>query len=994
MKKVLTLLAAVVFLSAINAQVAHQKDPYTKTFIQNTKRLPNQQIQTELRKSDAWQSFKQAHGDWWVEFNEQTGTPHRAFGTPIVASGATPELQALNFLTTELKGFNVKSSDLALLANNTTEKYHYVTYIQQYNGLDILWSEATVRLSLAGKVIMFGLDVYDGISISTVPGISSEGIKSYASADFAIPVNEITVNPDLKILPVSGEAGLEYKLVYEVTVNTINANNIPGKYYSLVDANTGKVYYRQNEVKECGSFLMSADVQVNSDITDNPLVAPINRGLPYLRVEIDGEEYFTDANGLLTVNTVTSPTPATIDLIGKYARVSQGTGATNIESIDIILNPGVNLIEFDEESGAMPSEVSAYYWQNIVHDHMKFYFPTFTDLDVDQLIRVERNDGTCNAFYDGSSTNFYEDGGGCPSTGLFNDVVMHEYGHGINSDLYLDLGDPGGMGNGAMNEGYADLWGMTVTDNPILGQGFLGGAGTNVRRYDVEPKVYPEDLVGEVHADGEIIAGAWWDVNENFGGDLTTMTALWLQTFSATVDGADGNEGEIYRDVLLEALIADDDNADLGDGTPNDDIITDAFCEHGITLIGNIGLDHTEFTAPVEVDVPLVVETDLEVDFPEYIGSASLFYRTTGAGAYTETIMTEIAGTTYQGTIPAQDQGTIIEYYFKVEDTNGCGGVVLPMNADLAVEPNLPYFAIVGYELIEFEDFDNEFGSWEVDPFGTDGFHTGLWDVNTPIPSTDATGYEVQTGEDHTAGSGNLCAFTGNAGLFDGVGTEDVDEGNSTIRAPFFDLTDYVDPVFTYYRRYSNASPTSANPGNDVWQVYITDNGSDWIRVERTHTEDNTWRRNTVRVLDYVDLTEDVSFIFIASDSFYVDPDNLNGGSLVEAALDDLFLYDLADGIIDTTEDTTQNAIEEELIISGIFPNPANESVSIFFNDISGDVELVLSNAIGEMILSENLNAIANTSYTINTSQFPQGIYTLSVKNEGTIQNKRIIIQH
>jgi hypothetical protein len=56
-----------------------------------------------------------------------------------------------------------------------------------------------------------------------------------------------------------------------------------------------------------------------------------------------------------------------------------------------------------------------------------------------------------------------------------------------------------------------------------MGQGFLGGAGTNVRRYDVEPKVYPQDLVGEVHADGEIIAGAWWDVNENFGFDLVSM---------------------------------------------------------------------------------------------------------------------------------------------------------------------------------------------------------------------------------------------------------------------------------------------------------------------------------------------------------------------------------------------------------------------------------------------------------------------------------------
>jgi hypothetical protein len=50
---------------------------------------------------------------------------------------------------------------------------------------------------------------------------------------------------------------------------------------------------------------------------------------------------------------------------------------------------------------------------------------------------------------------------------------MHEYGHGINYDLYAALGDPGGMNNGAMHEGYADLWGITVTDNPIMGQGFF-----------------------------------------------------------------------------------------------------------------------------------------------------------------------------------------------------------------------------------------------------------------------------------------------------------------------------------------------------------------------------------------------------------------------------------------------------------------------------------------------------------------------------------------
>jgi Zn-dependent metalloprotease len=994
MKKVLTLLAAALCITVANAQNVHQKDQYQKTFIQNTQRLPNQQLQASLRDGAAWENFRAEHGNWWVEFKEETGTPHRAFGAPIATTGVTASERAFNFIANELTEFNVNPADLRLISNHNSAKYYYVTYIQQYNGLDVMWSEATVRLNMNNQVMMFGMDIYNNIDISTIPAISADGIKTFAAADIALTVASVDVNNVPKILPIPGASGIEYKLIYEVTVNTTNGNGIPGKYYSLVDANNGTVYYRSNQVHECGAYMMAADLQADAAITDNPLVAEVNRGLPYLRVEIDGDYYYTDQSGHLSLNFISVPTPATVDLRGLYARVSEGTGATNIESVDITIFPGDNVIAFDEEWGSTPSEVSAYYWQNIVHDHMKSYFPDFTGLDVDQLIRVERNDGTCNAFYDGTSTNFYQDGGGCPATGLFNDVVMHEYGHGVNYDLYAGLGDPGGMNNGAMQEGYADLWGMTVTDNPILGQGFLGGAGTFVRRYDEDPKVYPVDLVGEVHADGEIIAGAWWDVNLNFGGDLTTMTALWMETLNATVDGAGGNEGEIYRDVLLEALIADDDNGNLDDGTPNDDLITSAFCLHGITLIGNISLDHAEYAEPVAALAPVVIETDLDVDYPEFIGGAKLFWRTTPGASYTESEMVEVGGTSYEAELPSQPVGTIIEYYFKIDDTNGCGGVTLPAKADQEVEPNLPYFALVGFSLIEFEDFDNEFGSWEVDPFETDDAVSGVWDVNEPIPSTDGSGYEIQTGEDHTEGSGNLCAFTGNAGEFDGVGTNDVDGGMTTLRSPYFDLTDYEDPVFTYYRRYSNASSTSANPGNDVWEVFITDNGGDdWVRVERTHTEDNTWRRNTVRVLDYVDNTEDVGFIFIAEDSVRTDdPGGFNGGSLVEAAVDDLFLYDL--GTADTTTDTTTQSLNDLAIISGIFPNPANEVVNIFFGDISGSADLVLSNAIGEIILTERISVSSNSQHKINTAGLSQGIYTLTITNDGNIANKRVIIQH
>ena len=991
MKHVFTLLTALVCLTAAQAQNAYTKDPYAKTFIQNTQRLPNQALQATLRDTKAWADFRALHGDWWVEFKEETGTPHRAFGKPIAVAGATPEAKALNFFSSYCKDFISSTQDLVAVKSVSSDKYDYVSFIQQHNGLDVLWSEATVRINQNGEVMMFGLDMYDNITVSTTPAISAAAIEAYAAAGFTIPVEDVEVMPALKILPIPGSAGLEFKLVYEVQVHTMGYDNIPGNYYSLVDANTGFVYYRRNMVHACGEYLMTANMQIDAEITDNPLVATVNRGLPYLRVEIDGDFYYTDENGYLSLNFITTPTPATIDLRGLYARVSQGTGATNIESIDITVFPGDNLIQFDDESGSVPSEVSTYYWQNVVHDKMKDYFPTFTDLDIDQLIRVERNDGSCNAFYDGSSTNFYQAGGGCPSTGLFNDVVMHEYGHGINYDLYAGLGDPGGMGNGAMHEGYSDIWGIVVTNNPILGQGFLTGAGTYVRRYDMDPKVYPEDLVGQVHADGEIIAGAWWDVNVEFGGDLVSMTDIWMETHNATVDGPDGSEGEIYRDVLLEALIADDDNGDLTDGTPNDDVITAGFCIHGITLVGNVGLEHTEFAEPVAVDEPVLIEVELDVDYPEFIGDAVMLWRT-GGGAYTETPMVEIAGTDYEVEIPAQPQGTIIEYYFKVGDTNGCGSVTLPFKADLDVEPNLPYFALVGFEMIEFEDFDNEFGSWEVDPFGTDDATTGIWDVNTPISSVDANGYEIQTGEDHTEGPGNLCAFTGNAGAFDGPGTNDVDGGMTTIRSPYFDLTDYTDPVFTYYRRYSNASPTSANPANDVWEVFITDNGTDWVRVERTHTEDNSWRRNTVRVTDYVDITDEVAFIFIAEDSVRADdPSGFSGGSLVEAAVDDLFLYDWADIVEDTTG---QTSVEQNTLFAGIFPNPANAMVTVFFGDITGDVDVVLSNAVGEIIITERITVSPSGSYAIDTRSLAQGIYTITLRNEGGMENKRVIIQH
>lgn len=994
MKKLALLLCALfVFMGTYAQNAQDEKDPYIKTFVLNPRSLPDADLQGVFRKTAAWQNFLSENGAWWVEFNEVNGQPRRASGKGIATEGATIEERAIHFISNNLKDYQKETASLELV-NVLTSKYHYVTFKQQYAGLDILGSEVSVRMTKEdNKVIMFGLNTYNDIALSIIPSISSVAAASFASADFTIPVNSTEVLPSLAILPIPfvNSGGYQYKLVYTVIVNTTGYDNIPGKYLTMVDANNGEVLYRVNEVHTCGAYLMSATADVQSAITDNPLVSTETRGLPYIRVTIDGEHYFADENGILNLDFITEPTDATINLQGLYAIVYQGATGSSLESISVTLNPGDNVIAFDTESGATASEVSAYYHQNIVHDYLKSLFPDFTDLDFAQTIRTDRTDGSCNAFYDGSSINFYTAGGGCPATALFSDVVYHEYGHGINYDLYAALGDPGGMNNGAMQEGYADIWGFTITENPILGQGFSGSSSSYVRRYDVEPAVYPDDLVGEVHADGEIIAGAWWDLYENLDENMPAMIAIWKETLNATVDGFSGNEGAIYRDVLLEALLADDDNADLADGTPNDVAIIEAFAEHGITLLANAIVVHDEPTVALPSDEPVIIEAVLDVDFPAYLGEFNMYFRTSSDLDFTIAPLVEVGSGNYEANLGILPAGTIVEYYFEVVDIYGGVAVLKPKEVS-AADPNLPYYALVGFTLNKTEDFDNTFGDWEIDPNGTDNNTTGTWTVDSPIETIDGT-YIVQTGDDFTVGFSNLCAFTGNASPGDGLGTNDVDGGKTTLRSPAFDLTDMEDPVFTYYRWYANDSPTSANPGNDVWRAFISNNETDWVLIEETYTSDNSWRKNAVRVNDYVSPSATVYLLFVAQDSIIPSAD-LEGGSLVEAAIDDLQLWEMGEEEepVDTNETSIFN-INAELLIGNIYPNPTSDFVQIEILDYLGEVNLQLFNATGDLVLNSVQIAASQTKIVLPLNNLAEGIYTISVKAGEFLKQQNLIIQ-
>lgn len=140
------------------------------------------------------------------------------------------------------------------------------------------------------------------------------------------------------------------------------------------------------------------------------------------------------------------------------------------------------------------------------------------------------------------------------------EVINHEYGHAIHFSQNFAFAS---VEAGAISEGFGDYWAVTTTMvvRERLGLPPLSDpacvADWDATSYDPTPPHclrrvdsnlhYPENLVGQVHADGRIWSRALWDIRNalgnvradtvilegqfNFGG--TTMTQLATNTVAA-----------------------------------------------------------------------------------------------------------------------------------------------------------------------------------------------------------------------------------------------------------------------------------------------------------------------------------------------------------------------------------------------------------------------------------------------------------------------------
>lgn len=949
---------------------------------------PTHFSQSQLRANSNWSTWEQTTDGWMAIFNEKTGLPHRAWGKGIPMNGHE------DFLNTVLTNFNVDISQLSEIhsvrAGENGSIHDRFFQGQTVDGYPVLFSSVQSKWK-DSKLIMWSADVWRDAAVPEGIILSDSEILSAATEGLNLQNQEVEMT-GWGLLPGDYAEG-EFRLVRKLNVKGKHEGLIKN-YNTWVDAHSGRVWLRNNTiahhlgkktVRPMGVFNRPSqntekeaveNVELSSELMvvsgqmdalahpDYPYEDAIELAMPNLELTLNGQTYYSDEAGGFITNE-SSATMSTVQLKGKWSHIYTG-GVT--PSSTITFEDGYNTYTAPGNT----KEASAYRSVNRIHDHMKMLMPDFEGLDFALTTNIDV-EGECNAFFDGTSINFYDTGGGCNPTSLIADVVFHEYGHGINSYYYSSLGS--NFMNGAMHEAYADYWAMSLGDLAEIGKGFYEENNDGIRRYDADPKVYPQDLVGEVHADGEILAGAWYDTHLLMGADWNATDDLFIEAYSGLqAVAAEGNEGQAYTDVLLDVLQADDNDDDLLNGTPNDAAIIEGFDIHGITLFSYATVQHDDVEfANVEETITLEAEVDIVFPFNVYFDGVYLSYRTAPNDPWTETLMSQ-DGEFFTSEINALPAGTVIEYFIKIHDVFGGVSGVTPMASELQNNSNLPFYTIVGVypHLINDSDDYSELGYWEMD-LPSDLATTGEWEESIPVGSYSTLGDPstiVAPNMDHTAGFGGYCFLTGiTPGADAGVGENDVDAGHTTLLSPVMDLTEYENPVISYWRWYANAPVTGANPASDWWQVELSsDGGNSWQYLENTSQQDISWRRKAFRIADHVPLTDEFQMRFIASDSTTVG-EYLDGGSLVEAALDDIILYDVVPN--SSTDDLDAFV---EMVLS---PNPASTTALISNSLISTPIRVY--DAKGALVLEQRSSVTGNTELDVQTLK--PGIYTVRVRD-------------
>jgi MYXO-CTERM domain-containing protein len=778
-------------------------------------------------------TFTAPHGalaglpSWRVMWDRDTDVPLRLWGPSIAAPGTSTNGSAAEAFARQqlaqhidLLAPGATVADFVLVSNqlNPSGDVRSVGFVQYAQGLPVIGGAVGFTFSHDRLVMMSSTALprvvarapQSSLPLATVASAARSWLAS-AGHDTEVKAHEQRV-----IIPVvrsrgTGGPSIEYRVAETVVVESTRQ---PGTWSVWIDANDASPVARR-------THLHWASGKVLFDTPDRyPAGTRSPKPAAGAQHTVGGAQAMSALDGSVTWASGGSVSVAP-GLVGPTIRVANKQGALVTDTLTLVDGGTVTWSKATEEFA--DAQLTAFVATSMAKQFTREKLNAELAW-LDTQIPVTVNEAqTCNAYSTGHAIHFFRRSNQCENTARLVDVVYHEFGHSLHAQSVI----PGvGSFDSSLSEGLADTLSAAITRDPGMGRGFFH---SNAPLRHLDPagyeKKWPDDADGQPHNEGEIIGGTLWDLRKALEAKLG-------------VEAGDAQLRKIFYGIMqrasdipssyLEALVADDNDGNLANGTPNQCEINTAFGAHGLADPSvTLGLEPPVREGyRVSIKIPPRPQSDCPP--PAVTGVTVLWTPASGFGG--EVALTA-ADDTWAGQIPTQPDGTVIKYKVTVTLADG-SSLSYPQNK---ADPEYQMY-IGNVEKIWCADFEGGLGDWTVGGTPTQRVE---WEVGPPMGIA---------GDPTTAYSGNNVLgidLGGDDGLYAPRTTQFVE-------SPEIDLAGHTNVRLQYYR-WLNVEDGIFDPaivqvnGLTVWQ---NKTGTSQNEAGTSHT-DREWRFHDIDVAQH-----------------------------------------------------------------------------------------------------------------------------------------------
>ncbi len=337
-----------------------------------------------------------------------------------------------------------------------------------------------------GNLVIVGSEGWGPVTVRTRPALEAEKAvdAGFAYAGGRSTTDVIVQQPQLELVPVApqeylqGEAfagpigkGYRHRLVWTFR---FQRGDEGATWEPMVDAQTGEVIAFEDKNNYVDRTITGGVYPLTSTGVC-PTVATcgtmqLNWPMPFENTGFASPNNFTDSGGVYNYTSGTATTTNN----GRYIRTTDTCGTLSASSATGSIALGGANGQHDcttpgsGGAGNTAASRSGFYELNKIKEQARGWLPSNAWLSAQMTANMNIN-LTCNAFWNGSTVNFYRSGGGCRNTGEIAAVFDHEWGHG------MDDNDSNGVISSS-GEAYADIASIYRLQASCVGHGFSSGA--------------------------------------------------------------------------------------------------------------------------------------------------------------------------------------------------------------------------------------------------------------------------------------------------------------------------------------------------------------------------------------------------------------------------------------------------------------------------------------------------------------------------------------